>query len=532
MEQNRSIDKTSLGQQLDSTFKKDRHFISSVDESIYYVLTTNHNLQSQPGNDPATTNYFPQAFELLEPYGKQNNIYLWVTVNAAWYAYSTRNMQDALQYYSEAIRVLQQIPPDAVIDPVNTYKWIGYFLGTIDEKKIAIDYLKKALSSVNNPETNKLQSTLYDNIGVYYGLLGNHQEALTYLDSAFQFAGKNNDSLRIAKVYGNQARIFTAEKMYDTAIQLLLKDVAITQDLKDSQNLMFAYHRLADAYLGEQNATKSNIYLDKAIAIAAPKAYLQSDEFDLLRKKLQLVRQYRLYVDTTAILLRMNAIRDIIDTTDGANAINMARLGFINNLHALQGSKIAVSLNEERMTKRVYAIIVLLLLTVILLVIITHRKKLSIKEKSFEVMLQKLEDEKRQSEEKLIQAHHDVSSYLTFLNERNQQITALKEELEKRLPNENQTATIKNLLTTNLITEENWLSFKLAFIHENNHFYQKLTSEHPDLTESNLRIIFLSKLGLSNQETANVLGVTYDAVKKAKQRLKVKLGADLSQLFS
>ncbi|WP_326388049.1 hypothetical protein [Myroides odoratimimus] len=37
---------------------------------------------------------------------------------------------------------------------------------------------------------------------------------------------------------------------------------------------------------------------------------------------------------------------------------------------------------------------------------------------------------------------------------------------------------------------------------------------------------------LTNQETANILGVTIDAVKKAKQRLKKKYEDDYSALFS
>ncbi|WP_293300685.1 hypothetical protein [Pedobacter sp. UBA4863] len=43
-----------------------------------------------------------------------------------------------------------------------------------------------------------------------------------------------------------------------------------------------------------------------------------------------------------------------------------------------------------------------------------------------------------------------------------------------------------------------------------------------DLTESNLRIVLLQKIGLNNAETANLLGITTEAVKKAKQRMRKK----------
>ena len=62
-------------------------------------------------------------------------------------------------------------------------------------------------------------------------------------------------------------------------------------------------------------------------------------------------------------------------------------------------------------------------------------------------------------------------------------------------------------------------------------FYNQLISDFPDFTESNLRIILLSKLGLSNQDVSSLLGVTIDAVKKAKQRLKKKIGSDYNSIL-
>ncbi len=56
-------------------------------------------------------------------------------------------------------------------------------------------------------------------------------------------------------------------------------------------------------------------------------------------------------------------------------------------------------------------------------------------------------------------------------------------------------------------------------------------SDFSDLTESNLRIITLLKLELSNQEISSLLGITIDAVKKSKQRLRKKFGEQYEELF-
>ena len=52
------------------------------------------------------------------------------------------------------------------------------------------------------------------------------------------------------------------------------------------------------------------------------------------------------------------------------------------------------------------------------------------------------------------------------------------------------------------------------------------------LTDSNLRLVILMSLQLSNQQISNLLGITVDGVKKAKQRLKKKLDEKYDYLFT
>ena len=58
-----------------------------------------------------------------------------------------------------------------------------------------------------------------------------------------------------------------------------------------------------------------------------------------------------------------------------------------------------------------------------------------------------------------------------------------------------------------------------------------LETNFPELTDANLRVIYLTQLGLSNSEIARILGVTIAAVKKAKQRLRLKYEDKYEQLF-
>lgn len=527
------LDTTAFQQNLDSTFKPNGSFNNPMDECVYDVFRATWN-----GNAIATINkhsnqYFQNAFRLLKNKSKRNNIEVWTNVNYAWYCYMGRDMQNALKYYSKVIQKLPVMPSEDVIDPVNTYKHIGYFLGTINETDSSISYLKKAISFCQNTGQHKLKSEILDNIGQYYLFLKNYSAAMNYQDSALHEVLKTNDSSRLAKILGNQARLFLQQNQYAKAITLLKQDILISERMKDSLNLMFADNLLSDAYWGNKNVGQALSYLNKSLAIAQYYPNLQSDEFNFLKKKLECIRQAHLPIDTTAMLLRMGALRDVIDHTDGQNAIDLVRMGYTNTLYAAEGDKVAASLQKERAFKRVYGLLAMLLLGVIFWVVRTYRKQIKISEESFEDTLRKIEIKKADSEQKWAEANQDLASYLVLLNERNSHIEELKEELEKHKQNHSEannypSSRLDEILQTHLITEENWLNFKRAFIHENLDFYNELIGSYPGLTESNLRIIFLSKLTLKNQEIANILGVSYDAVKKAKQRLRSRLGLDLA----
>ncbi|MNL46241.1 hypothetical protein D3C87_1689360 [compost metagenome] len=145
--------------------------------------------------------------------------------------------------------------------------------------------------------------------------------------------------------------------------------------------------------------------------------------------------------------------------------------------------------------------------------------------------------EKYLSDQKLMEANNNLSSFTIYLKEKNEYIANLKDEIETVKQTsfsviENERGQLQALLESHLMTEDKWSLFKEAFVKEYPLFYNDILRKFPELTESNLRFIFLGKLGLKNNEISNLLGVTEDAVKKAKQRLKKKIGEDRYTVLS
>jgi len=82
---------------------------------------------------------------------------------------------------------------------------------------------------------------------------------------------------------------------------------------------------------------------------------------------------------------------------------------------------------------------------------------------------------------------------------------------------------IADLIDGNLVLDQDWKQFKLHFDEVHKGFFENLFSNHPELTQNDLKLCAYLKINLSTKEMARILNVTPDAIKKSRQRLRKKL---------
>lgn len=145
--------------------------------------------------------------------------------------------------------------------------------------------------------------------------------------------------------------------------------------------------------------------------------------------------------------------------------------------------------------------------------------------------------DKLKMEQKLSEAHEDLNTQIDYLKDKNIQIKKLKSEINSVKNSSSHYLEEKNgkltaLLESHLMTENNWRIFKREFEKEYPDFYKMLMTDFKEITDSNMRILLLQKLDFSTNEIAELLGVTTEAIKKSKQRLKKKLGIKYQELYT
>ena len=141
-----------------------------------------------------------------------------------------------------------------------------------------------------------------------------------------------------------------------------------------------------------------------------------------------------------------------------------------------------------------------------------------------------LQLQKRHSEEELEHANTLLNTYMESIRQKNQLIEQFTAELDQlhNAPDgpvaQEKIETLRKLQEATILTDDDWIEFKTVFTRVHPTFFMQLNERFPSLTPAEIRILALTKLGLSVKEKANMLGISPDSVRRTQQRLNKKLG--------
>src|SRR5690606_23853777 len=180
------------------------------------------------------------------------------------------------------------------------------------------------------------------------------------------------------------------------------------------------------------------------------------------------------------------------------------------------------------------AVFLCLVFVIILLLIKRSRDKILIRTAMLENNQLAMTYEKELLDQEVLVLKDSLNEFTDTIKNNDLTISRLREELSQQpTTSTDQQEYISNqlnvLLESHLMTDERWIKFKYVFDKVFPDYLANQKKSYPVLSENDLRIIALSKLELSNRSMSDLLGVSVEGVKKAKQRMKKKIG-DLSAM--
>lgn len=464
---------------------------------------------------------------------KSNNdlsMSVWARMSFVNNRYFFRNYEQLIPVLLSVMNDLQTRRNAKVIFPTETYKLIGWILQTMNDSDESLYYLNKALQTAE--PNSRVQASLLYSVGLHYFRNNDYPAAQNYFNKTEKVALAVKDLSRLAKVFGSNAEILENKGDIPKAIEFAQKDLNLSKKTDDEQNTLYALILLSRLYLRNNQQNLALPLISEAESIAYHRPYYLSARRRIVMMKLELLNEQN-PSEELKLMKELKILEDSVRKTDGEIAVR-------NSQYQIQKRKYEIDLDNTKEAYRqkitFYIIICIVLLFAASFIYWNYRNKLKNRGLAYDKLVLEMELEKQKHELKLSETESNLNSQIEFLKNKNAQIRKLNFEIQKIERSaghnfEKQEGKLHALLESHLMTDENWKIFKMEFQKTYPDYFENLMFNYPDMTDSNLRIVLLQNLGFSYSETASLLGITAEAVRKSKQRMKKKYGETNDELF-
>ncbi len=375
--------------------------------------------------------------------------------------------------------------------------------------KAAIPPLEAAVELCGAAGDSLCMAESLEQISAMYGQLGDFKKAQQYFDRALPLIQKYGKEIQVAVTLNNfgirlslQNRPAEAIPYFQQAIPTFHKTGLYKEEGKTMNNLAEAYCRLRRFGLAIQtydtcvDFNKRNNQMDNLIMNYMGLSVLYDTMQDY-----QMANKY---------LLQHYHLKDSLIGAQTQLKIADLELKYESKEKELELQQTQVKLSA---TQQIVERGALIFLWVILLV-------------GIGLWRWRLQTHATQHERKL--SAENLNDLTRILLEKNTRLTALEEQLSRQKSSMGDLTDFEeNLYDHRILTPEDWASFKAYFERAYPGYLQRLRRAHPALSDAEERLFLFIKLNLTTRETASILGISVESVKKTRNRLRHRL--DLAQ---
>lgn len=456
-----------------------------------------------------------------------------------WIAYSHHQLgllydtisetEDALGHYWDAQALFKQIGyAKSPWMKEFLFDWAKFNFTRFYQIDTILAYLYEAntytcINPRKNIEANNLMGTIYQNEEFFK--INGSDSSIKYFNRSFDLAKQYQDSAWMGISIGNLGAVYEFANKFDLAIPLIRQDSIASRKYNEILSLFNCTVHLADIYRQQGKLALA----DKMLKQVEKENRALKDTFYI--RQMYLFKAYTAYdmgkyEEAYRALRQHQGVEDAFLKSRKIAKTASAKILLYKNIYQKQKELIAKSKENALLYRN--SLIGLLLLSLIIAYILYNRRQLK-NEAEKKILEQKrlleLSEKKRMTDE-LENAKEQLATYLENLLQKNELIEKVSAELqqyESQNPKKENTISLNELYNARLLTDEDWMQFKALFDKVHPNFLNNLRKQIKELSPADLRIIALEKLNISGKEMALMLGISHDAVRKAKYRLKKKL---------
>ncbi|PWH81496.1 hypothetical protein DIS18_14540 [Algibacter marinivivus] len=386
------------------------------------------------------------------------------------------NYKEAIPYLEKGIEMFKEVNNPRWLSI--SYMEIGNTYYDLEDYEKALFYYKEGLNISENEGMERVNGLFLENIGALYLEKKDYDKALEYFFESNKFYPKYG-SINNHIVYLNDVgSAYYGKKDYKKALDYYTQTINLADSIKSIDNLSDGYYERSLTY------EKLNKY---KLSLNDYKKYKKLKDSVFNDTKSKQIEELRAVYETEKkeqqILLQENEI-DLLK-----------QKGEIDTLY-----KVLLGIG--------------FLLTLIGLYALRQKLKRS-----------KIEKEKLDLE--LDFKKKELTTHALHLAKKNEVLEDLKQKAKAFKTSDNSQKGFNQLIRTinfDLKDDNNWENFSKYFEQVHKDFNSNVKHKFPDVTSNELRLMALLKMNLSSKEIANILNISPEGIKKARYRLRKKLG--------
>lgn len=456
-----------------------------------------------------------------------NNEFLAFAYNAKSQLFVRKNLFDRAA--EDLIKALEYANESGIprVQLVVFNNYAALFL-SMDHAKKAMEILNQMRSLIAEIDRPLLIASTYQNFGIIYESNDIYDSAAFYYESALNIyeqvkSPQINDD--ISKLFGNLGSLFHKQNKLEEAIENYRRGMELSQGFPHTKAGM--HLNMGYALLAKSKFDSAYFHLSKGLNIGDSLAFIdiKSNAYRFLSQYYNTINEYEL---SNKYLNLLSQINDSFNGNKTQEKVWIIQLDYEQKQSKLKLENQKVIAN--------YTIAFVLLIAIIILLLLNrrrlrHKKNQLIAQQKADlsnIKLEKIDLELKAKNQKLYE-------FASILKEKNILIEKFNNEIETLFNPNDTTNKVKQkntLLKMKILTQEDWEKFKQLFEEVNEGFLNRLDSTYPDLTEGDKRQFLLIRLGFNRKETSEMMGISIDGAKKAKQRLSRKLRLKDSSLLS
>lgn len=407
---------------------------------------------------------------------------------------------------------------------------IGYTLWKLENPVTSTEYFLKSL----NPIASDFERMLaYNAIGMNYQNLDSLDQSLYYFNKALKIGVADNHEIFITVIQGNAAYTLFKLGKFKEALTYAKNDKETSLKEKIYENAVGALSLMIKIELQQNHWVEAKKLLDEFPLVMS--CISNNDFFSYKRYK---EAEYLFFEKTRNHEKALISFKEYKKYDDlfmedlNKNKISQLKIDAEIKIYASEMEKNAAKIIFKNNIKNVLMIVFLLGLGIIIYYLI-------IKSKAIEKGKLEIENINKNQAEEIEHLKNELNNLIAKIiteNEKYQKVISLTENehpgdmaIENNLITLAQTLTdsnenIEHLKNYNLSRNEQWHEFKNLFLKLYPAFDIKLNEKLGKVSNAELRLMMLHKLGLSSKEIAQILFISIEGVKKSKYRLYKKMG--------